>query len=251
MDGERLAEKLLIQLRELTDQPVATMRTVKEYISMLGKKVALHVLSLDLNKEMAPERMLQLKTMEAEGLCIAWEEGNMAGITHGHRTLRDHLDRYQGSLDVTKDGERVSSDPTGAWQRKATNLTKEIMEKMGGYTERGTDEDDGPLVPLRRATGGIAALAEVIMVLEAEPSEDKLRLLGRDLNEAKGSLMSLGQVLMLSQDPTLAASAHEVVAEAEEAIRVGQQRVRAALRRMGAASDISDTGSLDIPTRCS
>jgi hypothetical protein len=94
VDGERLAEKLLIQLRELTDQPVATMRTVKEYISMLGKKAALHVLSLDLNKEMAPERMLQLKTMEAEGLCIAWEEGNMAGITHGHRTLRDHLDRY-------------------------------------------------------------------------------------------------------------------------------------------------------------
>jgi hypothetical protein len=53
------------------------------------------------------------------------------------------------------------------------------------------------------------------------------------LNVAKGSLLSLGRVLMLSQDRTLAAIAHELVAEAEEAIRVGQQRVRAAFQRIG------------------
>jgi hypothetical protein len=41
--------------------------------------------------------------------------------------------------------------------------------------------------------------------------------------------MSLGRVLILSQDPTLVASAHELVAEAEEAIRVRQQWVRAVL----------------------
>jgi hypothetical protein len=32
------------------------------------------------------------------------------------------------------------------------------MGKSGKYTERGTDEDDGPLVPLRRAMGGIEDL---------------------------------------------------------------------------------------------
>jgi hypothetical protein len=77
--------------------------------------------------------------------------------------------------------------------------------------------------------------------------EDKKRLLGRDLNEAKGSLMSLGWVLMLSQDPPLVASAHQLVAEAEEAIHIEHQAVRAALRKMGAASDISDAGSVDMP----
>ncbi len=119
-------------------------------------------------------------------------------------------------------------DPTGVWQQNATELTKEMLEKMGRYMERGTDEDDSPLAPLRRAIGGIADLGEVITELEAEPSEDKLRLLGRELNQARGSLMSLGQVLTLSQDPTLTASAHQPVTEAEEAIRGGQQRVRAA-----------------------
>jgi hypothetical protein len=53
--------------------------------------------------------------------------------------------------------------------------------------------------------------------------------------------------LMLSWDPTLAAGAHEPVMEAEEAIRAGQQWVRAALQRMRVTSDILNAGSLDLP----
>jgi hypothetical protein len=56
--------------------------------------------------------------------------------------------------------------------------------------------------------------------------------------------MSLGRFLMLSQDLTLVASAHELVAEA---IRSGEQWVRVVLRRLGAASDISETGSVEGP----
>ncbi len=41
-------------------------------------------------------------------------------------------------------------DPTRVWQQKAMELTKEIMERTGRYMERGTDEDDSPLAPLRR-----------------------------------------------------------------------------------------------------
>jgi hypothetical protein len=41
------------------------------------------------------------------------------------------------------------------------------MEKMGRYMERGTDEDDDPLAPLRKAMGRIADLVEAITELEA------------------------------------------------------------------------------------
>jgi hypothetical protein len=51
---------------------------------------------------------------------------------------------------------------------------------------------------------------------------------------------------MLSRDPSLAAGAHELVGEAEEAIQASQLKVRAALRGIGAASDISETGSIDL-----
>ncbi len=125
MDGEMLLGKLLIQVRELADQPVAVLRAIEEYISKLGKKAVLYKLSLNLEKRVAPERMVQLREMEPEvkRLCKAWEEGNMAGITHGHSALKDQLDKYHEGLDTTKDGERVSSDLTGAWWQKAVELT--------------------------------------------------------------------------------------------------------------------------------
>jgi hypothetical protein len=54
------------------------------------------------------------------------------------------------------------------------------------------------------------------------------------MNEDKGSVQSLGQALMLSQDQALAASAYKLVAEAKEAICSWQWWVRATLRKIGA-----------------
>jgi hypothetical protein len=168
----------------------------------------------------------------------------MAGITHGYKALKDQLEKYFGELEAAKDGEKVSSDPIGAWYRAAMELTGEIMDKVGTYMKKETEEKDNPLVPLRRAMEGIADLGEAIAKLEKEPSKDRLRLLGRGLSGAKGNLMLLGRALMLSQELTLAAGAHELAAEV---IQVGQQQVRAALQRIGAASDILDAGSVDLP----
>jgi hypothetical protein len=50
VDGEAMVEKLLVQVRELTDQLVAAMRTVNEYIGKQGKKAAIYELSLNLEK---------------------------------------------------------------------------------------------------------------------------------------------------------------------------------------------------------
>jgi hypothetical protein len=40
--------------------------------------------------------------------------------------------------------------------------------------------------------------------------------------------------------------AHELASEAEKAIKASQKIIKAALRGLGAASDISEAGSLDI-----
>jgi hypothetical protein len=100
-------------------------------------------------------------------------------------------------------------------------------------------EKDGPFAPLRKAMEEIADLCEAVVKSEDKPDEDRLRFLGRGLSGAMGNLMSLGWALMLSQDLFLAVGARELIEEAEEAIRARQQRVRAALRRIGAASVIS------------
>jgi hypothetical protein len=166
---------------------------------------------------------------EAEKLCEALSKGIMGG----HKTLTTQLDKYYGELEEAGDGENVSSDLTGFWRRKAAELTEEVLEMSGRYMGKGAEKEEDPLVPLRRAMEDIADLVQGLTKLEAKPNKANLRNLGREMNKAKGSMMLLGQVLMLNQDPTLAASAHKLVAEAEEAIRNGQQRARATLRKMG------------------
>jgi hypothetical protein len=168
----------------------------------------------------------------------------MARIVRGHKALKSQLDKYCGELGATWDREKVSSDLSGFWQQKATELTWEVLEMSGRYTERGAEEDEDPLAPLRKAMEGIADLAQALTRLEVEPNEANLRSFGREMNEAKGSMMSLDRVLMLSQDPALVACAHELVTEAEEALRGGQQRVRVALQRIGSASDASEASSM-------
>jgi hypothetical protein len=107
------------------------------------------------------------------------------------------------------------------------------------------NEKEDALGPLRRAMGKVSNLNEAVARIEDAP--EGLRVLGRRWSEARNELMSLGRVLMMSQDPSLAAEAHELAQEAEDAVWTGQQKVKATLRRLRTASDLSETGSMDLP----
>jgi hypothetical protein len=172
---------------------------------------------------MAPERTTQKKAMEVEveKLWAASRKSNMAGITRGYKALKDQLYMYLVGLETNKDGEKVSSDPLRTWHKAAVELTKKIMDKVSPNMRTVTEEKDDPLAPPKRAMEEVANLSEAVAKLEDKPDEERLRFLGRGLSGAKGNLMSLAQALMLSQDPSLAAEAHELIEEAEEAVGGG------------------------------
>jgi hypothetical protein len=85
-DWEVVAEELLAQVRESTNQPANIMRIIKDYISGLGKRAALHELSLYLEKEMAQERTMQLKTMEVKWRSLPGRDGRAS--LHGKKLKR-------------------------------------------------------------------------------------------------------------------------------------------------------------------
>jgi hypothetical protein len=80
-----------------------------------------------------------------------------------------------------------------------------------------------PLSPLRKAVEKALELAQAVKRLGPELSEADLRDLARELTGVRGKVQSLGRVLILNQDPSLAAEAHELIMEGEEAICKGQQ----------------------------
>jgi methionine aminopeptidase len=186
---------------------------------------------------------------EVDKLRVTSRKGDMTGITKGYSALKDQLDVYFKGLEADKDGDVVSSDPTGAWHKAATALTKEIMDKVSPYMRTAPIEKEGGLGPLRRIMGKVADLNEAAVRAEDAPEEERLSALGRELSKVKRDVMSLGRVLMMSQDPSLAAGAHKLVGEAEDTIRAGQQKVRAGSRighlgdrQCGSAGPARDSG---------
>jgi hypothetical protein len=96
------------------------------------------------------------------------------------------------------------------------------MDKVSPYMRTVAGAKEDALGPLRRAMGKVADLNEAIARMEDAPEEEGLRALGQELSKVKRELMSLGRVLMMSQDPSLVAGAHELAREAEDANRAGQ-----------------------------
>jgi hypothetical protein len=134
-------------VKKVWNQPADVLRVVEDYLRRLGRRAALRELSLELEKQVMPERSVQLKAMEAEAekLRVANSKGDMARIARGHDTLKSQLNVYLNSLKADKDGETVSSDPTGAWYKAAMALTKEVLDKVGPYIRTVADEKEGAL----------------------------------------------------------------------------------------------------------
>ncbi len=111
----------------------------------------------------------------------------------------------------------------------------------------GVNPASGPediLGPLRRAIGEIAMLSEAVTTGVQEPDEEELRNLAKKLWAAKKELMAMGRDLVVNQPAATATEAHELVGEAGEAIKASRETIKAALRGMGAASDISEISCL-------
>ncbi len=62
-DGGAMVGEILDQAKELAGQPADVLKMVEGHLKELGKRVALRELSVELEKERAPERTAWLKVM--------------------------------------------------------------------------------------------------------------------------------------------------------------------------------------------
>ncbi len=73
-----------------------------------------------------------------------------------------------------------------------------------------------------------------------EPEETVLRGFGKQLGSSRKEIMALSRNLAVGQPASVATEATRMASEACEVIRASRESIRAALREMGAASDISE-----------
>ncbi len=160
----------------------------------------------------------------------------------------------------------------------ALKLVKEFMEAVDKDKEEGLDPDtarlwrdqvheiaaqakfdqtpegDGKSAAGPSATAGTDHLAPLKSLIEQatytmeaatremqDPNETVLRGFGKQLGSSKKEITALSKDLVINQPTGVAMEASRLAGEACDAIKASREAIRAALREMGAASDISES----------
>jgi hypothetical protein len=96
------------------------------------------------------------------------------------------------------------------------------------------------LAPLKDAIDQARYTASAAARELTDPEETVLRGFGKQLGSSKKEIMALSKDLAVGQSASVAMEATRLASEACDAIKTSQESIRAALREMGAASDISE-----------
>jgi hypothetical protein len=222
--------------------PADVAKVIEKCFQDLGRRVA----RLEKSNEVKKEReTMQIESMRVQvsKCATAREKGNMADLMRVKEALPSLLSKYLKDLETNeKDG--LSSDVVETWKQAALGLTGDVLKYVGQLGANPASGPDDALGPLRRAIGKIASLTEAVTRGVQEPDEEELRDLARKLGTARKEIMTMARDLVVNQPATAATEAHELVSEAGEAIKASRETIKAALRGMGAASDISEISCL-------
>ncbi len=102
------------------------------------------------------------------------------------------------------------------------------------------------LTPLKCAIDQTHYTAFAVARELTDPEETVLRGFGKQLGSSKKEIMALSKDLAVGQPADVAMEATRLAGEACDAIKTSRESIRAALRELGAASDISEASG---PTR--
>jgi hypothetical protein len=96
------------------------------------------------------------------------------------------------------------------------------------------------LSPLRSAIEQATYTMQAVTRELTDPNETVLRGFGKQLGNSKKEIMTVSKDLVVDQPADVATEATRLASEACEAIKASRESIRAALRELGAASDISE-----------
>ncbi len=160
--------------------------------------------------------------------------------------------KFMEAVDKDHD-DGLDLDTARAWKDQVHEIV--VQAKLDQPPEGGGGSSVGPpetteaadrLAPLKSAIKLATHTMEAVAREMQDPDETTLRGFGKQLGNSKKEIMALSRSLMVGQSASVAIEATRLANEACEAIKASRESIRAALRGLGAASDISEASG---PTR--
>jgi hypothetical protein len=202
-----------------------------------------------------PERLVQVEAIREQVTRYngARASGDNGALEKIGLTLKEMVGKY--TADVSKDEEDgLAPDTAQTWKDQVYEILRGAPHFSVGPTEGGAapaassapaapsalEQPDG-LAPLRLAIRLATHTMEAVAREIQDPDETTLRGFAKHLGNSKKEIMALSRSLLVGQAASVATEATRLANEAGEAIKSSRELIRAALRGLGVASDISET----------
>ncbi len=207
-DGRAMIVVIEEEARKPNKMPADVFKLIESCLSSLGQKAKKQELSDEVIKQKEPERLLQVEAIREH-----------AAMLHGHRLNGDKL----GEESV---------------RQAMVRLVDEFMVAVDKDKDNGLDPDTAQMWKDQ--------VHEITTKAKLDLDETILRGFGKQLGNSKKEIMAVSKDLVVGQSAGVAMEATRLASEACNAIKVSRESIRAALRELGAASDIFEASG---PTR--
>jgi hypothetical protein len=236
--------------------PADVFRVIDQCMTSLSQRAALRVQADRMVAEKEPERLKQIEAIREQATMLHTSRLNRDRLTEESvaKVMREAVIEYVAAVDQDiADG--LDPDAAREWKERAQEIVTLANLDMPAAGTRGEEpalapQEEPALTPQEGATDYLAPLKDAIeqarLTANAanrelnDPEETVLRGFGKQLGGSRKEIMALSRNLVVGQPAGVAAEAARLADEACENIRVSRELVRAALRDMGAASDISE-----------
>ncbi len=232
-------------------------RLIDSCLLNLGRRAARQELSNVVIKEREPERLVQVETIREHVTRFtgARAKGDNTALASAKQALAGLMEKFIADMDSDKE-DGLDPDTARMWKDQA----HQMVEEAEVFQDSPSGADAAPSAPAEpmalKPADGLAPLRLAIRLathtMEAmereiqDPDETTLRGFAKHLGNSKKEIMALSRSLMVGQAASVATEATRLADEAGEAIKSSRELIRAALRGLGVASDISEASG---PTR--
>jgi hypothetical protein len=234
--------------------PADVFKMIEGCMASLSQKVRVQMQSDEVTRQKEPERLQQIEAIREQATMLHGSRlnGDKSSEESIVKTMRKAVNEYMAAVDQDKkDG--LDPDTARLWKEQVqgivplANLDMPVAGTKGSGPEPASQvEATDCLALLKYAIDQARYTASAAARELTDPEENILCGFGKQLGSSKKEIMALSKDLAVGQSADVAMEATRLASEACDAIKISRESIRAALRELGAASDISEASG---PTR--
>ncbi len=253
-DGKAMIEAIEEEARTPGKLPADVFRLIESCLHSLGQRAKRQDLSNEVIKQREPERLMQVEAIREHTtkLTGARLNGDSTTVESIRQATLKLVGKFMEAVDRDKD-DGLDLDTAQIWKDQVHEIAAQAKldpppEGTGGGRV-GASAPTGAvdrLAPLKSAIESATHTMEAAEREMQDPDKTTLRGFGKQLGNSKKEIMAVSRNLMMDQSAGVAMEATRLASEACDAVKASRESIRAALRGLGAASDISEASG---PTR--